>query len=532
MKRRRKPLYILALVIILAAAGGAYYYYTNVYAAPAAQAETEVQSTRVRQGDLVISATGAGTVIPSIEVDLSFGSEEGTSVSGTLTELNTQVGAQVQVGDVLARIDDLTARKTLASAELQLAKAEQDLETARQADEELQEPPSEAEILSARATLAEAQEALEALLEPATEAELAAAEAAVATAQAAYSELVDGPDAAEIERAQMKLNQAKNSLWAAQMSRDAKGDERSRASGAYDQAQVSVLNGEISVRQAELDLAELQQPATADELQEAKAKVLEAQEQLVDLKAGPTAGDIASAEAKVAQAQEALDELLAGPTEEKLTASAETVRQAELNLAQAQLNLEDAERGLKGTALISPLAGTVVAVNAAVGERVGTEAIITVADLGHPMLEVYVDETDMDQIAVGYEVEVVLDAMPETTFTGKVIQIDPTLVTEMNTQVIRSLVSFDEDSFAKPQGLLMGLNATVDIIGGRAENALLVPVEALRELGDGEYAVFVVQDGELKLRTVEVGLMDVTYAEIRSGLQEGDVVSTGLVETR
>ncbi|MBN1400878.1 MAG: HlyD family efflux transporter periplasmic adaptor subunit, partial [Anaerolineae bacterium] len=502
MKRSKRPILVLALVILLAAAGGAYYYYTNAHAAPTTQTEEEFQSTRVRRGDLVISATGAGTVIPSIEVDLSFGSEEGTSVSGTLTEMNTQLGAQVKVGDVLARIDDLAARKTVASAQLQLAKAEQDLEAARQSYEELQEPPSEAETLSARAALAEAQEALQELEQPATRAELAAAEAAVATAQAAYAKLIEGPDPAEIERAQMRVNQARNSLWAAQMSRDAKGDDRSKASGAYDQAQVSVLNSEISLREAELDLAELQEPATEEELKEAQAKLIEAQEQLAELKSGPTAGEITSAEAKVAQAQDALDELLAGPTEKDLAASAEAVRQAELNLAQAQLSLEDAERGLNGTALVSPLAGTVVAVNAEVGERVGNEAIITVADLNHPMLEVYVDETDMDQIAVGYEVEVVLDAIPETTFTGRVIQIDPTLVTEMNTQVIRSLVSFDEDSFAKPQGLLMGLNATVDIIGGRAENALLVPVEALRELGDGDYAVFVVQDGELKLRTV------------------------------
>ena len=59
-----------------------------------------------------------------------------------------------------------------------------------------------------------------------------------------------------------------------------------------------------------------------------------------------------------------------------------------------------------------------------------------------------------------------------------------------------------------------------------------MPVEALRELDPGEYAVFVVQDGKPKLRPIEVGLMDYTYAEIRSGLQAGELVSTGIVETR
>jgi multidrug efflux pump subunit AcrA (membrane-fusion protein) len=72
----------------------------------------------------------------------------------------------------------------------------------------------------------------------------------------------------------------------------------------------------------------------------------------------------------------------------------------------------------------------------------------------------------------------------------------------------------------------------VEVIGGRAENVLLVPVEALREVSLGQYAVFVLgADGEPELRFVEVGLMDISFAEITSGLEMGDTVTTGLVET-
>ena len=80
--------------------------------------------------------------------------------------------------------------------------------------------------------------------------------------------------------------------------------------------------------------------------------------------------------------------------------------------------------------------------------------------------------------------------------------------------------------------LLAGMNAMVDVIGGKAENALLVPVEALRELSPGSYSVFVMEDGQLQMRSVEVGLMDFSYAEIISGLKQGDRVSTGIVETQ
>ena len=71
----------------------------------------------------------------------------------------------------------------------------------------------------------------------------------------------------------------------------------------------------------------------------------------------------------------------------------------------------------------------------------------------------------------------------------------------------------------------------MEVIGGRAENALLVPVEALRELSPSNYAVFVLVDGQLQVRPVEVGLMDYISAEIISGLEQGDEVSTGIVET-
>jgi multidrug efflux pump subunit AcrA (membrane-fusion protein) len=76
-----------------------------------------------------------------------------------------------------------------------------------------------------------------------------------------------------------------------------------------------------------------------------------------------------------------------------------------------------------------------------------------------------------------------------------------------------------------------GMNATVEVIAGRAEDILLVPVEAIRELGPGQYAVFVMVNGQPTLHPVEVGLQDFTYAEIVDGLEQGDEVTTGIVDT-
>ena len=62
--------------------------------------------------------------------------------------------------------------------------------------------------------------------------------------------------------------------------------------------------------------------------------------------------------------------------------------------------------------------------------------------------------------------------------------------------------------------------------------AVMIPVEALHQIEDGRYTVFVMENGTPKLRLVEVGLQDITYAEIKSGLEAGEIVTTGIVETQ
>jgi multidrug efflux pump subunit AcrA (membrane-fusion protein) len=154
------------------------------------------------------------------------------------------------------------------------------------------------------------------------------------------------------------------------------------------------------------------------------------------------------------------------------------------------------------------------------------------ADLSQPLLEIYLDETDLNMVAVGYEAEVVFDALPDDTYIGHVTQVNPSLETVSNVATVVALVQLDGDSYAKPLSLPVGSNATVEVIGGRAENAVLVPVEALREIDAGEYAVFVMENGEPTLRIVTVGLMDYTYAEITSGIEAGETVTTGEAATK
>ena len=75
------------------------------------QEENELQTAPVRQGDITISATGAGTVIPAKEIVIGFNS------GGVLEALLVSVGDEVSAGDVLAQLDDTSALQQVANAE-------------------------------------------------------------------------------------------------------------------------------------------------------------------------------------------------------------------------------------------------------------------------------------------------------------------------------------------------------------------------------------------------------------------------------
>jgi RND family efflux transporter MFP subunit len=227
------------------------------------------------------------------------------------------------------------------------------------------------------------------------------------------------------------------------------------------------------------------------------------------------------AEANLDKSRQEYDEYTAGPSPSEVE-----LAEAELVNTQAKLALaKDAQAVID---LVSPMDGTVMAVESNVGEAVGTSAIIALANLDQPLLEVYLDETDLDKVANGHGAEIIFDALPDEIFSGTVISVNPSLETVSGVQAIKVTVLMDEEGLDAT--LPVGSNASVDIIAGRAEEAVLVPVEALRELGPDEYAVFVVEDGEPKLRVVQVGLVDITSAEILSGLKAGEIVTTGIVQ--
>ena len=108
------------------------------FARPTTSEAAEVpalQTAKVRTGDLVVTASGAGTVVPAAQVDLAFRS------SGVVAELNAAIGDSVQNQQVLARLEEniqaeadfqaLFTTEGVAQAQLALVAAQDALVTAQ-----------------------------------------------------------------------------------------------------------------------------------------------------------------------------------------------------------------------------------------------------------------------------------------------------------------------------------------------------------------------------------------------------------------
>jgi membrane fusion protein, heavy metal efflux system len=184
-----------------------------------------------------------------------------------------------------------------------------------------------------------------------------------------------------------------------------------------------------------------------------------------------------------------------------------------------------AQRAVDSTLLVpSPISGRIVARNAAPGfltQPGNAPAPFSVADLSTMWMLANVIETDAPAYQVGQEVEVRVPAYPDTVFKGGVTTVGLTIDPNSHRQLVRSNID-------DPQHLLRsGMFASFVIHVGNAVRSLAVPSEGVVREGDGTMTVWVTTDRRrFTKRTVEVGLQQDGWSQIRDGLQPGDIVVT------
>ena len=494
-KVRKTRVAILLLLIIIIGGGG--YFYTRYAGGQTSDSPTgnPLQTAEATIGDLVLFAGGTGTVSPVMESNFGF------TTSGQVAQINVSVGEKVEAGQVLAQLDDTYAKIELARAQEAMDKLTSDAAIAA----------AQGTLADAQTSFAEAKKTLEYLISP----EVLYWEEKVAEREEL---LVDAQAAAQTDTS--------------------------------DTAKQKVADAETSLKYAQDLLAQYQKsyeydyiPATFTQYQTVRSRfgtrteVIQVEDEttgeLVDLIYAPTEGEIGMARAAYDLAKASIDEAqtyldVLNGAEIPESGTGENL----VTYLQTKHALETAQYNLNATKLIAPIGGTITSLVINVGNLVSDgEAVMTISNLNQPYrLDAYLDAEDWGQIQNGYNVEVVFDILPDLIFNGTVTDVYPTLDTSSAGSTLVHFVAQLNSSI--PYDLPSGAAASVDVIGGQTENAVLVPVEALHEFGEGDYAIFVMENGTPRLRVIEVGLKDLVNAEIISGLNAGDVVTTGVVKTR
>jgi HlyD family secretion protein len=420
----------------------------------------------VTHGSLDLETTGTGTLVARSSVDLGF------SVSGTLNGLEVKPGDTVKAGQVLATLKEIALLKqAVENKKLALKIAQDNLDT-----------------ISAQGAQI-----------------LAAAQGTLARAESAYAD--------------------------AQANTHQKGDPRCPYTDTKDYwwdyfmttLQIRSVQGYL-----EKDLPQRERNYILDDLDELQQQRDRAYVNFHYCE-GFTEIEILQSNANLQLSKANLD--TAKQTYQSLQAHTgvdpTSLEMAQMEVTNAELQLLKSQVELDGATIIAPLDSTVITVNAVNGDAVGTDILVTLADITHPLMEAKVDETDLLNFAVGCLASVSFDAVPDRVFLGTIVEVYPTVSISNNVSALQGIVELDNTRMTLSQPLPLNLSGTVEITCQISEDALLVPVDALHEETGSSSFVYVINvSGQLEKRTVLTGNRNTLYVEILEGLIEGEQIIT------
>jgi len=307
------------------------------------------------------------------------------------------------------------------------------------------------------------------------------------------------------------LENARLALQKAQANLDKlRADQQS----ALSTARQNVASAEVAYANARRDL-------------EAARTNLEATQKLFDL-GGASAQSLQSARDAYAKAQASLEiaQVNLNTARQALAlrnnANAQDLKNAQIALEQARLEVKNAEENLANTKIYAPFDGVVSEVNAQVGSigvGAGT-ALLTLIDDSSVNLPVQIDESEIAKVRVGQKVEVTLDAFSNETFQGVVTAISPSARIQQNIAVFYVTVNIPNPE----RKLRPGMTAEGEIIAEEIPNALTIPKRAVQTVRNQAYVDVLQPDGSKETVRVVLGPDDGVNQVVLEGLEPGQSV--------
>jgi membrane fusion protein, macrolide-specific efflux system len=330
--------------------------------------------------------------------------------------------------------------------------------------------------------------------------------------------------------------------------------DRNRYEGYVRDDAETLIQDRQTVEQDQRDLADAKNALRAGQIDD-QNRIITAEQQLTtasdDQKKGDLAdqqaieaarNDVNAAEADVAQ------QLAAKAVQEERPKNNAEVAAAQADVDAKRAVLEDFQRQLDDTTLISPAEGTVAVVGGRIGEEVpgggsnrgGFDAsalsrppnaqapgsvstraggFVTLTDLGTTEVRARFSEADTAKIAAGQAAKVEFESLGQQ-LTARVVRIDPieTVVANVVTYTVTLLLD------KKLEELKPGMTGNVDVIIAQKQNVLRLPVTAINPRNGRATVQVVGPDEKLETRQVTTGLKGDDDIEITSGLSDGDRV--------
>lgn len=453
--------------------------------------------------ELRSTVTASGEIRPVQFINLT------SEVQGRIEEIYVSEGDRVEKGQQLVRLDPTALQSSSDAAQASYLASQNDVQSSR------------SQVTAAQNQLSQAQQGL------------------IATQ-------------AQVDTSLQQVNQAKQNVIASQTDVDRAQNDLSIASRELKRTTQLVEDGVLS--RLDFDTAK-------DRVEQAQIALRNSQARLNVQK-----GAVTVAEKQVNEQRARLNQQLVTIRDaQRGVDSANIGVSASQNRANQQMALLSGTKNLRDKSLqLAPINGVVADIPSKVGTfataNLSSTPLLTIADMSTINVEVKVDETEIDKVAVGQPVKVKVDAFGDKEITGEVIQKTPLAVgksqttgglsTQINVQEakeFRVVIEIKEAPDEIRDGLRPGMSATAVITTKTVENVYTVPLQAVIEKkpegspsptiqGDVPTpsdkpktikGVYVLDGKKTKFIEVETGITGESDIQIISGLSEGQEVITG-----
>ncbi|MGF1484501.1 MAG: efflux RND transporter periplasmic adaptor subunit [Opitutales bacterium] len=196
----------------------------------------------------------------------------------------------------------------------------------------------------------------------------------------------------------------------------------------------------------------------------------------------------------------------------------------------AQTRVERATDNLAETTITAPQSGIAANIQVNEGQVIqgassvnsGT-TLMTIHDLSRLFVETDINEIDIARLDEGMKAEVTFDAISGERFPALIERIYTVATNQNNQRTFQTRIAFEADG----KTIRPGISANVDIPIAEAEDVVTITLSGIFTEGGTRY-VYVMEDPldpDPEKRTIQTGVSDARFIEIKEGLTEGETVS-------